>query len=115
MPEPSAPSQRWTIYVCPDCGQVEGQGFSFEPGDPVDAWLCEGCDNYPCGVREVEVLPASYAQELEDALRRLVETVPTLANPSPDPTVSLLALKNAREILSRLHPDKEDRDGEGSE
>jgi hypothetical protein len=102
---PSAPRERWTIYVCEE--------------HPDALAVCPLTDDLPwCPIRAtshkmrpVEVLPASYAQELAQAASAyLYASVGKGYRHGSGAKEYRL-----RQALSRLHPDKEDRHKEGSE
>ena len=60
--------ETWTIYVCPDCGRVDGQGFDYEVAE--ETWCCEACDNFPVQARSVTVVPALALTEERERRQR---------------------------------------------
>jgi hypothetical protein len=73
MPEP-ARGERWTIYVCPECG---GPAYLWDETDPYTeiepAWIYR-CPLHEVWGRPVEVVRASDFAECQDALDAVEES-----------------------------------------
>lgn len=60
------PNERWTIYVCPECGAVKGTEAEWKDGRKVPVSpayrTCGPTHEHPrVRMRQVEVVPASFA------------------------------------------------------
>jgi hypothetical protein len=101
------PETRWTIYVCDKghvaASSVRGVCWNCYPGGRRTWERCSPKQIEP-NQRRIEVLPASYAQELRAAAHEYIRAI--LAGWPSDRQRERFAAASFR-----LHPDKEDRDG----